>query len=82
MSFSWYDSNIPAGVKSATGKKREAMLVREIAQRARLLRRLGRGQKEIERRVAENLAWEFEPNQVPKAVAKQLKKVVKGAMIR
>ena len=82
MSFSWYDSNIPEDAKANSEKKREAMLVQEVAQRARLLRRLGRGQKEIERRVAENLAWEFEPNQVPKAVTKQIKKVVKGAMVR
>jgi hypothetical protein len=58
------------------------MLVREITQRARLLRRLGWGQKEIERRVGDNLAWEFEPHEIPRGVARQLKKVVRAAMTR
>lgn len=82
MSFSWYESNLPDAAKSGSQQKREAMLIREVEQRTRLLRRLGRTQKEIERRVAENLAWEFEPAQVPKEVSKKLKKIVKGAMLR
>jgi hypothetical protein len=59
--FSWWTPSIPEAVRATFADKFLAMHRREIHERASLLRRLGYGQDEVQKRLEGYELWEHEP---------------------
>jgi hypothetical protein len=57
--FPWLEPT--AAATTASAERRLAMLRREVAHRAALFYRLGYSSYDAARRLAANLAWEFDP---------------------
>src|SRR5262249_20348910 len=69
--FRWYEAKRP----TRSPEKRAAMYRRELEERAALLFRLGYSQKHTLRRLAANVAWDFELHGRPRH-ASEIEKIV------
>lgn len=63
--FPWWDAKVPAAGAAMSARKREAMYLREMEERAALLFRLRYPKDEARRRLRGNVLWDFELHRKP-----------------
>jgi hypothetical protein len=70
MNFPWWEPKIPARARATAAARRETMYLRELEERAALLKRLQYSRDRCRQRLAANVRWDFELHKAPAFLAR------------